>query len=98
MKRLVALAVRDTWEGDWQTAHGNELAAVAHPIGKGERVWLEVTSHGEGIATKSKLLLSAEPTLLRGLHIDRYRIVKDSSVAEERQATTVELILSNGGK
>lgn len=96
MKRLVALAVRSTWEGDWQTGHGNELAAVAYPVGTDEKVWLEILSSAGGVATRKKLLLSAVPTSLRDLRIDKYRVVKDSTNAKDCQPTTVELILSNG--
>lgn len=96
MKRLVALAVRSTWEGDWQTGHGNELAAVAYPVGVDERVWLETISSAGGLVTRKKMLLSAVPTSLEGLRISRYRVVKDSTNAKDCQPTTVELLLSNG--
>lgn len=95
MKRLVALAIEGSWEGDWQTAHGNEQAVVAYPIGQGERVTLEGVDI-EG--SLFELLLSSQQVVIDGLQLARYRIVKDSSNAIESRPTTVELILSNGGR
>jgi len=96
MKRLIAAAVKGSWEGDWQTAQGNERAIVSHPIGEGEKVWLEVEAVDEGVAILHKLLLSADPLILSHLRLVRYRVVKDGSRAIEESATTVEMILSNG--
>lgn len=96
MKRLLAAAVKGSWEGDWQTAQGNERAVVTSPIGEGEMVWLEVEAVDEGSMVLHKLLLSADPLILRHLRLVRYRVVKDGSRAIEESATTVEMILANG--
>ena len=96
MKRLVAVGVKDSWEGGWQYAQGNERAAIAAPIGEGEKVWLEVEAYGDGAAEHKRISLSVSPALLVGLDIIRYRVVKDTSQAVEILPTTVELILGNG--
>lgn len=92
MKRLIALSIEGTWSGEWQLASGNEKAVIAGPIGKGEKVWLEVEVCEGPLRTLRKLLLSATPTPLRGV-ISRYRVVKESSREVERLRTTVELLL-----
>jgi hypothetical protein len=94
MRRLLAVGVKYSWEGDWQQAQGNERAAVAAPIGQGERVWLEVRSHDGNLRMRTELSATPVP-----IHLDRhsrYRIVKDCSGAAAPLATTVEVILSNG--
>ena len=94
MRRLVALSVEGSWSSDWQPASGTERAAVAGPIGKGEEVWLEVESRIGGEVTVRRLLLSAIPFLISE-RIERYRVIKDSTRAVEKTATTVELLLGS---
>src|SRR5437660_8418594 len=72
MKRLLAVAVKGSWESEWQTAQGNEQAVIAHPIGKGELVWLEAEASDEGVTVLRKFLLSADPTVLNYLKLTRY--------------------------
>lgn len=92
MRRLLALGVDGSWEGQWHTPQGNERAIVAAPIGEGEEVRLEVESiHG---LSPVMILLSAEPTLIQVEDWVRFRIVKDGSRAIERRATSVEIILN----
>ncbi len=87
MKRLLAVAVAGPWEGDWQQSQGNELAAIAAPVGEGEQVTLEVET---GVAVVG-LFLSSEPSLVPRNCL-RYRVVK-TSVREDAVHTTVEMIL-----
>lgn len=91
MKRLIAIGVRESWDSGWQAAHGNERAAVAGPIGKEERVWLEVIDCN---GVSCRIALSASPALL--VDVRKYRVVKQSY--GEAEPTTVEMILSGNGK
>jgi hypothetical protein len=90
MKRLLAIGVTDSWEGQWHSPQGNERAIIASPIGKGEEVRLEVVLESDSIEL---MLLSAEPLILDVTNWLRYRVVKDSSRAIEKTATSVEMIL-----
>ncbi len=98
MKRLIAVAVKGSWEGDWQRAQGNEVAVIAAPIGEGEEVWLEMESgNGDGNRKWTKVLLrSGAPFSLKSTGLIRYRLVKDGSRAVEALPTSVEMVLSNG--
>lgn len=90
MKRLLAIGVTDSWEGQWHSPQGNERAVIASPIGEGEEVRLEVVFKSDSIELLS---LSAEPLILDISNWLRYRVVKDSSRAIEKAATSVEMIL-----
>ena len=92
MRRLLAIGVVGSWEGEWQRAQGNERSVMAAPIGEGERVRLEVDS-GDSV---EQIMLSDVPSLLQLTRESRYRVVKDCSGVEGTQATTVEVTLSNG--
>jgi len=94
MKRLIAVGVTGSWEGDWQPAQGNEVAVVAYPVGEEERVILEIVDKG-GIAW-SLLLSEGIAASLDEKKLARYRVVKDGSRATVQTPTTVEMILSNG--
>ncbi len=93
MKRLLAVGVIDSWEGEWQKAQGNERSVAAAPIGEGEQVHLEV-EHTDGRV--ELLSLSGVPVLLLMERESRYRVVKHGNGVEVPLATTVEVILSNG--
>ena len=92
MRRLLAIGVIGSWEGEWQRAQGNERSVVAAPIGEGERVCLEVES-GDSV---EQFQLSDIPFLLRMTRESRYRVVKHGNGVDVPLATTVEVILSNG--
>lgn len=92
MRRLLAIGVVGSWEGEWQKAQGNERSVVAAPIGDGEKVYLEVES-GDSV---EQFQLSDIPFLLYMARESRYRVVKHGNGAETPLATTVEVILSNG--
>jgi hypothetical protein len=89
---LLAVSVTGDWEGDWQTAQGNERSVVAAPVGEDEVVYLEVASND----SVERMILSDIPLLLRLSENSRYRVVKEGSGATESLATTVEVVLSNG--
>lgn len=92
MKRLLAVGVKGSWEGEWQPAQGNERAIAAGPIGKGETVHLEVErTNGDGVLVIS---LSDGPVLLQVGEWVRYRVIKDGSRATESLPTTVEMTLN----
>jgi hypothetical protein len=93
VKRLIAVGVIDSWEGDWQAAQGNELAVVAYPVGVGETVHLEVADK-EGIAWIIPLS-EGIAALISEKKISRYRVVKNASGAVDSKPTTVEMILGN---
>lgn len=92
MRRLLAVGVTGSWEGEWQKAQGNERSVVAAPIGEGERVCLEVES-GDSV---EQFQLSDVPFLLRMTQESRYRVVKYGNGVDAPLATTVEVMLSNG--
>lgn len=91
MKRLAALGIVGTWEGEWQRAQGNEREVIAFPIGEGESVALEVETLDKTI---HRIGLSARRTIL-DITFSRYRIVKDASRAIASLPTTVEMILGS---
>lgn len=93
MKRLLAIGVTDSWEGQWHAPQGNEVAIIAAPIGNGEEVRLEV----ELVRNPYVLYiqLSAEPLPIETETWVRFRVVKDGSRAIERRATSVEMILNH---
>ncbi len=93
MKRLLAIGVIDSWEGQWHVPQGNEHSVIAAPIGKGEEVRLEVELYRNPYVLY--IQLSADPTLLDIGNMVRYRVVKDGSRAIERLATSVEMILTH---
>ncbi len=93
MRRLLAVGVVGSWEGEWQPVQGNERAAVAAPIGEGEQVYLQVERADYPIEA---FPLSDTPVLLHLERGSRYRVVKHGNGVDTPLATTVEVILSNG--
>ena len=93
MRRLLAIGVMGSWEGEWQPVQGNERSAVAAPIGEGEQVCLEVERADSPIES---FPLSDIPVLLQLERGSRYRVVKHGNGVDVPLATTVEVILSNG--
>src|SRR6267154_1864426 len=90
MRRMIAVGVVGSWAGDWQIVQGNERAAVASPIGDGEKVWLEE----EGDDVCDVVNLGPIPIILDVTFWRRYRVIKDGSRAKHELPTTVEIILN----
>jgi hypothetical protein len=93
MRRLLAVGVIGSWEGEWQKAQGNELSVAAAPISEGEQVYLQVERADSPIEA---FPLSDIPVLLQMERGSRYRVVKYGNGVDAPLATTVEVILSNG--
>jgi len=87
MKRLLALAIREDWVGDWHTVRGDEQSVIAHPVLEGEEVLLEV-ERASGI---EELALGPGMNQIAVDGWRRYRVVKKCSAAAAPGYTTVEL-------